>query len=204
MKRKPIQYSEEELMFVKNNCTLMIVDLHAAFVDKFGRTDVTKDNINGLRKRKGWRTGRTGRFDKGHVPSPKARPKGPNKTSFKKGVKPHNVKPLYSERIDGDGYVLIKVPERCPHTGFDTRYRLKHQWLWQQHHGQVPDGHKIHFIDGNKRNCTIENLEVLPSAVLMIMSHQQYSSKPDEVKPVIKTLAKIKHRRTVLLHKGNR
>ncbi len=194
MRKKKIDYSPEELDFVKNNCTLVIGDLHKAFCSAFSRSDVSPENLNSLRKRKKWRTGRTGQFEKGNTPHPNARPKGPNKTSFKKGVVPANTKALYSERVTVDGYIEIKIPEANPYTTAKTRYRLKHQWIWEQANGAVPDGHILHFIDGDRSNCELENLEMIHRGVGAIMNKQRYSSLPTEIKPVVKTLAKIQHR----------
>lgn len=193
MRGRPINYSPEELAFIKKNCTLVIGDLHKAFREKFQRNDVSASNINSLRKRNGWRTGRTGQFEKGHD-GYKGGPGGPNATSFKKGSVPANLKPLYSERITKLGYIEIKVPEENPYTGSKTRYRLKHQWVWEQHNGKVPEGHILHFVDGDKLNCSIENLEIFPRGVGAIMNKKQHSSQPEELKPIVKNLAKLQYR----------
>jgi len=52
---------------------------------------------------------------------------------------PPNRKPLGAEHIcSKDGFILMKVPERDPHTGFPTRYKHKHVHIWEQAHGPVP------------------------------------------------------------------
>ena len=71
------------------------------------------------------------------------------KTSFKKGHKPWNYALEGSERLDGDGYVKVKV---------GTKWKLKHRLLWVKHHGEVPRGYNIQFKDGNRKNVVIENL----------------------------------------------
>lgn len=40
-------------------------------------------------------------------------------------------------------------------------WRLKQRVVWEQHHGQIPEGHKIIFLDGNKENLDISNLEMI-------------------------------------------
>ena len=87
-KGNAIPYSQEELATIKRNCTLPTQEQFQTFQELFNRPDVSFKNFNALRKRKGWLTGRTGRFKKGHIPSPNAKPKGPNTTSFKKGNSP--------------------------------------------------------------------------------------------------------------------
>lgn len=198
MKGKQIIYSQEELDFVKANCKLPTKEQHRLFQIKFNRPEISSKHLNNLRKRKGWLTGRDGRFKKGSVPPNKGKKgychPGSVATQFKKGSVPANVKPMYYERINVQGYIEIKVPERNPHTGAPTRFRLKHQWVWEQHNDPVPDGFILHFIDGDRKNCSIENLEVIPRAVGVIMNKKRHSSLPDEIKPVVKTLAKVQHK----------
>ena len=33
---------------------------------------------------------------------------------------------------------------------------------WKQYNGEIPEGHVIIFLDGNKQNCDIENLACVP------------------------------------------
>ena len=138
-----------------------------------------------------------GRFYKGHT-TWNAGTKGqgltgPNSGSFKKGNVPPNRKPLWSERIDTkDGYVLMKVPEKDPHTGFPTRYRFKHVWIYEQIHGPVPDGHVVIFKDQDKRNFDPDNLVAIKRAELLQINKAGYREAPDELKPSILALGKLK------------
>lgn len=72
-------------------------------------------------------------------------------TRFKPGQQPHNTRPVGYERIDDDGYVLIKVEG-------ERKMTHKHRHVWRQHHGEIPDGYCVSFRDGNKQNCDISNL----------------------------------------------
>lgn len=38
--------------------------------------------------------------------------------------------------------------------------------LWAQHHGPVPEGHRVYFRDGNAANCVIENLGLVKAGDL--------------------------------------
>lgn len=108
-------------------------------------------------RKKGW-------FRKGHAPFNKGMKRedymsdeglrNSAKTQFVRGHKPHNTRPMYSERINKDGYIEIKVPER---KGFVQ----KHRWIWERHHGAIPKDCQIHFIDSNPQNCDISNLEII-------------------------------------------
>jgi hypothetical protein len=115
-----------------------------------------------------------------------------NKTSFKKGHKPKNWRPIGSERIcSRDGFVLIKVEEPDPYTGFKTRYRHKHVVEWEKHFGKVPRGCIIRFIDGDKLNCTIENLVCLKQTEHLYLNQTDFKNLPDEAKKTCITLAQL-------------
>jgi hypothetical protein len=61
------KYSEAELAWLRDNVGMETKPYHRSFCDLFKRTDVTIEKLIGLRKRMGWRTGRTGRFEQGQV-----------------------------------------------------------------------------------------------------------------------------------------
>lgn len=202
-------FSASELRWLEENCTLPITAYHAAFVERFERTDLTAENLKSLRKRRGWRTGRTGRFEKGNVSHNKGKtcPPGiggrhPNaqRTQFKKGQEPHNTKHLGHERIRDDGYVEISVEETNPYTGYHRRYVFKHVHLWEAKNGPVPEGHCLKALDGNRQNTDPDNWEAIPKGVLPRLnggratSTVAYDQAPAELKPTLLTLAKVEHK----------
>jgi hypothetical protein len=201
MKGHYIPYSSAELGFIRRRGKMKRTDLHALFVEKFSRPDVSLANLNALCKRNGWFTGRTGCFEKGLVPHNKGKPhpsaRSPNaaKNHFKKGNLPHNTNYLGHERISKDGYVEISVDEVNPHTGFERRYRLKHRWLWEQQHGPIPDGMALK-CKGDKLNCDPSNWELIPRALLPRLGGRYgrgYDDAPQELKPAIMGVVKIEH-----------
>lgn len=141
-------------------------------------------------------TDRTGRFKKGNKPW-NAGTKGQGLTganagSFKKGNVPPNRKPLYSERIcPKDGFILIKIPERDPHTGFPTRYKHKHVYIWEQANGPVPAGMVVVFRDSDKLNIEPDNLMLVSRAELLRLNRRGYKDTPDELKPSVLALSKL-------------
>jgi hypothetical protein len=167
-------YTTEQLHFVKANCTMTKHELAEAFNAKFG-SDRSAAALASLRKKHGWKTGRTGRFEKGHIPSPNARPAGPNATSFKKGSKPHNWMPIGTERVNGDGYIDIKVAE-------PNVWVYKQRLVWEQHFGPIPDGMVVIFKDANNRNFSPDNLELLHRDELLTANRNHFSALPDELK----------------------
>jgi hypothetical protein len=205
VKGHPIVYSATEMAWLKEHRRMVISEYHRAFRERFGRDDVATGHLHALRKRQGWKTGRTGCFEKGIVPHNKgvkcAPGKGgrhPNarKAHFRKGGLPHNTKYLGHERVSKDGYVEISVAETNPHTGFDRRYVLKHRWLWEKAHGPLPDGMFLKCLDGDKQNTDPSNWEPLARAVLPYLNGHRgldYSAIEPEVRPAVIALAKLRH-----------
>ncbi len=113
MKGRAIVYSAEEMAWLKANRKMVISSYAVAFNAAFHR-DVSAQNLHALRKRKGWRTGRTGCFEKGHGTWNKGKPHpGTEKskaTQFKKGQLPHTYRGPGHESIDPkDGYAYLIV-----------------------------------------------------------------------------------------------
>ena len=118
---------------------------------------------------------------------------GANRGSFKKGQVPPNRKPLWSERVDSkDGYIVMKVPEEDPYTGFPTRYKHKHVWIYEQEYGPVPKGYVVIFKDQDNRNFDPENLLAIKRADLVRLNQAGYKEAPDELKPSILALCRLK------------
>lgn len=185
---KVTRYTEAQLAFIKANCTLTRAELAKRFNAKFER-QVTAVQVNSLCKRKGWLTGRDGRFQKGDVSWNKGKKGyiGANKTSFQKGHKPANWLPVGSECVKGDGYLWVKIAE-------PNKWKQKHRILWEFHHGEIPENHVIIFRDNNRENCCIENLAILTRAELTVMNRhfQRDGLIDDEAHQAIITMARIK------------
>lgn len=204
------KFNPTEIAWLRANCTLVIGEYHRAFCDEFSRTDMSAEQLNALRKRQGWRTGRTGQYPKGSVPLNKGKkcPPGvggrhPNarRTQFAKGGLPHNFCGAGHERVDEkDGYVVMIVAERNPWTGADTRPVLKHRYLWEQTNGPLPEGFCLKCLDGDKTNTDPENWQAIPRGVLPRLNggrHKKriaYDAAPTEMKPALMAMAKIEHR----------
>lgn len=150
------------------------------------------------RLRRGDNVGAPHRFAKGHVPANKGKrmPFHPNSaaTRFKKGQRCHNEKWAGHERVDKDGYVLISVNERNPHTGFERRYVMKHKWLWEQLHGPVPNGMALKCLDGNKQNTDPSNWKCVSRGLLPRLNgihSRHYDDAAAELKPAILAIATL-------------
>jgi hypothetical protein len=102
---------------------------------------------------------------------------GGNKTSFKPGQEPHNYKPIGYERIDRDGYILVKVSDKGP---WHKRWRHKHKVVWEKENGPIPPGHKILFADQNRQNLALDNLILVTNKQLSTLNKKGLLTKhPD-------------------------
>ena len=200
MKGTPWSWSEEELAWIKKNAAMPRRELHAAFVKKFGRPEISYDTLRSLCKRKRWMTGRDGRYDPGHSPDNEGKKMPFNaasaRTQFKKGQAAHNRAAIGDERLRSDGYLEVCVPEPNPYTGAAQRFVLKHKRLWEAEHGAVPEGFILKCLDGDKTNCAPSNWEAIPKGMVPRLAGRwsvPYDSADEELKPVLMTSAKLEH-----------
>lgn len=187
-------FTQKQARFVrKNYLRLTIPELTSEFNRRYG-TEMTVQQIRSFTRNHSIRSGRTGCFEKGHKSWNKGTKglTGANSGSFKPGNKPASLRPVGAERIDSkDGYILIKVAQPDPYTGFQTRFRQKHVIIWEQEHGPVPAGMIVAFVDGNKANCDINNLMLISRAELLLLNINNYTGAPAELKPSVLALTKL-------------
>lgn len=168
-----IRFTEEQKDFlIKNNYMKTSQELADLFENEFN-IKLTKQQIKCFRGNNHLNCGLTGRFEKGHKTfnkgkkwneymSKESQAKS-KKTTFKKGHKPHNYRPVGSERITVDGFVEIKVAD-------PNKWDLKSRVIYQQHYGKIPKGHKIIYLDGNRLNLDINNLKLVTFEEELIMN----------------------------------
>lgn len=179
-------YTNEQAEFLKIGYqTLSLSDLTTSFNVKFSIEKTEKQIRSFLRNHK-IKSGRTGHFNPGDK-SWNAGTKGlmkPNSGSFKKGDRPVNWRPVGSERINVDGYIEIKISE--PRT-----WELKQRVVWSEHKGVIPPGHNVRFNDGDRLNCSIENLFLVNDSENRYLTHLGFSQAQPEIKPTVILMAKI-------------
>lgn len=112
--------------------------------------------------------GRRTWFAAGHAPHNKGKPfpaKGRAvETQFKKGMVPHTWRPIGHERVSKEGYLQRKITD----TGVTRRdFVAIHHLVWRLHGHTVPQGYALCFVDGDKRNFDINNLELVHRSELM-------------------------------------
>lgn len=135
----------------------------------FGK-EYTRSQLKGFYRNHNLNSGLTGQFEKGHIPTnpfkPGQFPAGSIKHRFKKGHKPINWRPVGSERVNVDGYIEIKTEE-------PNVWKLKQKVVWEAVNGPVPDGFKLIFLDGNKENVNIDNLEMISNDEMLEMNRNK-------------------------------
>tara|TARA_R110002167_G_scaffold98718_13_gene259457 strand:+ start:7416 stop:8204 length:789 start_codon:yes stop_codon:yes gene_type:complete len=186
-------FPQEQVAFIKTQYQQHDIEALTELLNQQFDCCFKPSQLRSFVKNHGITCGRSGQYQKGNKPWATGT-KGlckPNRGSFKQGNAPGNVKALYSERVNVDGYIEIKVPERNPHTGAPTRYRHKHVWTWEQTNGPVPDGFMVAFIDSNKLNCDPANLELITRAEGLARTRFGYSRLPDELKPTMGAIVKL-------------
>lgn len=159
--------------------------------EKFG-TNYTPGRIKFYYGNHKLNSGIDGRFQKGNIPFNKGKKglsKGGVETQFKKGDIPANTKPVGYERIDLDGYTIVKVEDKGPGR---HKWRPKHHLLWEEHNGPRPAGHKIFFLDQNKQNITLDNLILISDRAAAIVNKYKLLQNDPDLNKIAIQIAELK------------
>lgn len=112
---------------------------------------------------------------------------------FRRSRKIENVLNVGDETLcRSTGYITVKTV--CPAYNMKTKrnYRYKHLVVWEAYNGPVPEGHVVRFLDGNKQNCTIDNLRLFTRAESVYLNILGYNQVHPSLKETIIGLAKLK------------
>ena len=52
-------------------------------------------------------------------------------------------------------------------------WRPKHELVWEEAYGAIPEGHVVIFLDGDRSNCVLENLALCSKAVNLEMNRKK-------------------------------
>lgn len=170
---------------VKGLSNKAITDL----INKKFNTDFPVNRIASYKSRYGISSGLTGRFEKGHKSWNKGKKgyyaPGSEKGWFKKGQVPATKLPVGSERINRYGYHEVKVAD-------PNIWRPKHVIIWEKENHEVPDNHIVIFLDSNKDNLDITNLECISRGVHARMNHNGLYSTNAETTKAALNLVRLK------------
>ena len=183
------KWTAEQYKFLKDNIKgLYLKDLTALFNKEFG-LNLREGQVMGACKNKGYFSGVNTRFKKGRTPHFKGT-KGlakPNSGSFKKGSVPHNYLGVGVERINGDGYVDIKIAD-------PNVWKAKHRIIWEDHHGEIPEGHYILFGDKDKHNFDINNLICISKKQMLTLNRYDLISDDTDLTKTGVIIADLKQK----------
>lgn len=181
-----MKFTDEQIAWLKQHKETPPMLLTPIFNQIFNESR-SKSSIVSFRKRHGlvMDCGHRGEFKKGQVPWNKGKSYRLSPASeFKKGSVPKNHRPLGSEQVDKDGYIMLKVAE-------PNKWMRKHRHIYQNAHGEVPKGHVIVFVDGNKRNFELSNLMMISCAENATFNIRGYSKLPSELQITARLKTKL-------------
>lgn len=164
MNRKPWTPEEEATLrdlYGSHTCTQIAQRMGRSVASINGRAQLL-----GLKKPEGYvyptrlQPGHSRNFWKGG-----SLPWGAPPTAFKAGQEAPNKMPLGTLRINGSGYLAIKLHD----TGYQPRDWVPyHRYVWQQAHGPIPKGYVVAFRAGrhstDAAQITVDALECIPRA----------------------------------------
>lgn len=171
------KYTKEEKEFMKNYVPgHSHAEIREEFFKRFGYIPC-KSFPSPYIKNNGLHTGRTGRFEKGHVPvnkgkkMPKSAYEKAKATMFKAGSIPANTMPIGTEKKLGDGYIWIKIND-LPRVKKQENWVQKQRVVYEKHYGKIPEGHVVIFLDRNRENFDPENVAAIKRSELVRLNQQ--------------------------------
>lgn len=183
-------YEQEKVTFLIDNVKgISLEELTNKFNENFG-TNLSKSSISNMKRKLGLTSGVNTRFKKGQTSWNKGRKMSKQQyekckqTMFKKGNKTYNIRNLFEERKDKDGYIKIKVEN-------PNKWVLKHRYIYEKVHGKIPEGHKVMFADGDIYNFDLDNLILVSYSELLIMNKRGLCKKDKELTKIGANIAKV-------------
>ena len=161
----------------KSNLELM------RMVNKEFNLNFTFEQFKDFKSRRGLTSGKRGWHRVGNPPGNKGHKmteytteeklENSRKTQFKKGEKPHNYVPVGTISRNSYNQLRIKVD--------DTTWETYSRYIWEKEVGEIPEGMKIAYKDGNGENCSIDNLMLVSQSELMSLNHRGFRSSCAEL-----------------------
>lgn len=175
-------YTDEMKVFIFENYKGKTSQEVADLVNKHFGTSFTALQMKRFRGNNKLNSGLTGYFKKGLIPHNKGKKfpnMPPNSGQFKKGRIPNSYHPVGTVNMTTDGYLKIKIAD-------PNVWDRVHLLVWREHHGPVPEGHIIVFLDGDKTNVDISNLACVNRSDIAQMNKNRYfDSDPETTKAAI-------------------
>ena len=97
--------------------------------------------------------------------------------------------PIAAERITRDGYIERKINDGLP---LQKRWRAVHLIEWEAVNGPIPAGHCLIFINRNKQDVRLENLQLITRAENM--RRNSIHRYPEEIKDTMRLVGRVKRK----------
>ena len=187
------RYPQGMYEYVRDNSWGVSSKEMAEMVNKKFGTNFSQTMMKQFRQRHGIKSGLTGWYQKGHPPGNKGKKleeyvtdpdrleeirKRMAPTQFKKGERPVNEMPVGTIVVNSDGYKLRKKQMTG---GLWDRWEQLHRAVWEEHNGPIPEGMIVTFKDGDKLNCSIDNLMLITRGESAVMAKKGYRFKDPEL-----------------------
>ncbi|MDI3234192.1 HNH endonuclease signature motif containing protein [Exiguobacterium antarcticum] len=169
------RYTAEQRLFIVNHVQGRTTEALTDLVNTHFGINLSTNQIRAYKKNNKLLSGVDAKFQKGRTSHNKGKSTGGWKpTQFKQGHRPYNYMPVGSERVNGEGYVDIKIAD-------PNKWRGKHLILWEEAHGPVPEGHVILFGDQDRRNFDLDNLLLISKKQLCTLNRRRLIQRDTEL-----------------------
>ena len=122
-----------------------------------------------------------------------------SQTRFVTNNRPHNWQPIGSLRTRTDGYLEVKLRDIRPSR---QCWETLHTLLWRQHHGDIPAGHCIIFVNNDRSDVVIENLSKITRRELAYLNKHGFANTPAPLRAAAIALARLDCKRHAVLADG--
>ena len=174
-------YTPEHLNWLRDNYPRMSMRELTEDFNMIFEQQITAATLHSVCKRFGIQCGRSGQFKRGAIPW-NTGTKGvvvANSGTFRQGHRPGNWLSIGAERINGDGYRDRKLTD----TGVGrVDWVPVHRIVWQEANGLLPSDRVVIFIDGDKTNITLDNLQDVSRGELGVLNTQGFATLPLELR----------------------
>lgn len=192
MKKEVFRYTEEHDQFLRDHVKGISVEELTKLFNEHFKDNRSQSGIANRKHKLGLKNGvNSGCFKKGQASWNKGKKglTGANITSFKKGNVPKNKQTIGYERIDRDGYVVVKVYDK--QYGGKKNWKYKHHIIYEQHYGTIPKDHAVIFADGNTLNFDKDNLLLVSRAELLYLNQSKLIYKDADLTKSGVAVAKV-------------
>lgn len=181
----PHKYTDKQKEFIRKNAIGKSTKELTNMINEKFDINLKSNQIRAYKKNHKIVSGLDSKFSKGHTPWTKGKKRTWHSlTEFKKNSVPHNYLPVGTERVNGNGYIDIKIAD--PKT-----WKAKHIIIWEEKNGKVPEGYKLAFADQDKSNVSLENIILVSKQQQLIMNKKGLFFKDAEITRTGAIIAKV-------------